>query len=316
MASPIFPGVGTQSRIAQVIQNDNDLRLRQEALNRQSGQGLLSTGLQGVLGIGQLTNEAVQAALDREQRGTLADAERAAAIARITATGEQARETQAGLAGLQTTEAQRVEGVDLTERQRVETRGEPGGADFIERVRQEVVRGGQEKDLADIRLRGQLEGGPVAAERLRQENLPEELRQRRESAAEEAATAQEFARDPITFIEDQLVALLETVQVMTRAGQGLRGQAALESQLPGLLELYDFFLQGDPEGAARAPTLELFRGLRAQKEVDAAEPVEDAAARAARLRQEALDNQGLPFFVPGDQGSGTTGVGFGPGRPF
>lgn len=64
---PIFPGVGTRSRIADVQAQQSQLGLQQEALNRQSGQQLLElltgTGLQ----TGDLINQIIQAQLGREQ---------------------------------------------------------------------------------------------------------------------------------------------------------------------------------------------------------------------------------------------------------
>ncbi len=68
MVQPIFPGVGTQSRIADVIQRDNELSLRQEALNRQSGQDLLGLGVNTALSVGSLVEQAQRAARERELR--------------------------------------------------------------------------------------------------------------------------------------------------------------------------------------------------------------------------------------------------------
>lgn len=68
MVQPIFPGVGTRSRIADVIQRDNELSLRQEALNRQSGQDLLGLGVSTALGVGSLVEQAERAARERELR--------------------------------------------------------------------------------------------------------------------------------------------------------------------------------------------------------------------------------------------------------
>ena len=68
MVQPIFPGVGTRSRIADVIQRDNELSLRQEALNRQSGQELLGLGVGTALSVGQIVEQAERAARERELR--------------------------------------------------------------------------------------------------------------------------------------------------------------------------------------------------------------------------------------------------------
>lgn len=93
MASPIFPGVGTRSRIADVFQGQSQLDLQQEALNRQSGAQLLqlltSTGLQ----TGDLINQIQQAQLGREAQASEGLAERSAALGRIQEGGVQDRLT-------------------------------------------------------------------------------------------------------------------------------------------------------------------------------------------------------------------------------
>ena len=79
MVQPIFPGVGTQSRIAQTLQAESDLRLRQEALNRQSGQDLLGLGLGTSLSLSQLREQAQRADADRQARSIEAGRAQAAA---------------------------------------------------------------------------------------------------------------------------------------------------------------------------------------------------------------------------------------------
>ena len=65
MAPPVFPGVGTQSRIADVLGQQSAFNFQNEALNRRSGQALLSF----------LTNAGIDIA-DLRQRATEAEAQR------------------------------------------------------------------------------------------------------------------------------------------------------------------------------------------------------------------------------------------------
>ncbi len=309
MVSPIFPGVGTQSRVAQVIQADNELRLRQEALNRQSGQNLLETGVQTGFGV----NQAIQQVLDRQAAEREAAATRTAALTEISRTGQERRLTQGQLASLGRKEAERVEGVTERELLRQERRVAPGGEEFLlERLRNEERDAAAER-LANIRIRGQLEGGPVAAARVAIEDRPGRLREEEESQRRTAQIAVDFARDPIKFLEEELKQILTTVQKLKESGRLDEAETVRTTDIPQLLDLYEQQLQADPTN--RSPSLDLFLEQRRERErtagvaADAAaadQTLEDAAARASRLRQQ----DQLPFFVP-------QGVpGFGPGRPF
>lgn len=83
MVSPVFPGVGTQSRIADVQAQQSAFNLANERLNRESGQDLLQLLAQAGLGAGGLATESIQAQLDREARATEGEAARAGALEQI-----------------------------------------------------------------------------------------------------------------------------------------------------------------------------------------------------------------------------------------
>jgi len=66
MASPIFPGVGTQSRVADVQVAQSRLSLQQEQQNRQSGLALLGLLSKTGIDIGSLIQQSREAGAQRE----------------------------------------------------------------------------------------------------------------------------------------------------------------------------------------------------------------------------------------------------------
>ena len=78
MASPIFPGVGTRSRIADVQAGQSSFNLQQEALNRQSGQQLLQLLASSGIDIADIVERSRQAGAQRAFAGEQAGLDRAA----------------------------------------------------------------------------------------------------------------------------------------------------------------------------------------------------------------------------------------------
>lgn len=77
-STPRFPGVGTQSRVAGVFQGQSQLNLQQEALNRQSGQQLLSLLANSGIDIADLVERSRQAGIQRAFVGEEGKLDRAA----------------------------------------------------------------------------------------------------------------------------------------------------------------------------------------------------------------------------------------------
>lgn len=158
MVQPIFPGVGTRSRIAQTIQADNELQLRQEALNRQSGQDLLGLGVGTALSVGQLVEQAERAARERELRQREGELDR---VARLGVTEAQIA-GRADVAGIGAASSERIQAagdIALGERQGISQKflGGESGLERAARLLAQTTRGRLDVGLEASRRAGALD---------------------------------------------------------------------------------------------------------------------------------------------------------------
>jgi hypothetical protein len=222
MVQPFFPGVGTQSRIADVIQRDNELSLRQEALNRQSGQAFLGLGAELGLGIAGTVEQAQRAAQQRELVAREANLDR---IARGEVSTAQIA-GRADVAGIGATSAEliaRNRELGLDTRQGVEQTflGEESGFERAARQRLQILKSDFDIGIEESRREGALE---VAEEGTLGRVLAQKVGGA--LAAEEGVLNREQALKEIEARGREARALQEVAQAGSVALQGMQDLAA------------------------------------------------------------------------------------------
>ncbi len=186
MASPIFPGVGTRSRIADVFQGQGELDLQQEALNRQSGQQLLQLLTQAGFQTADLATRISEGNLEREAAQRRAETQAGASTAAATERGLQARQTAAAAFDrtavapedqFDTTAAQlKIEATQLAEKELLRNAGTRGAAavtvEQIELLANQIFRADlRSLALSDIESAMLSETGRIMVDELRREGV-------------------------------------------------------------------------------------------------------------------------------------------------
>lgn len=186
MAPPIFPGVGTRSRLADVFQGQNELGLQEEALNRQSGQQLLQLLTQAGFQTGDLVTRISEGNLEREAALGRTETQAAGQLAATTERGVQARLTdQAAFEREALAPADRfdtkaaelkIEATSLAEQRLLKEAGGPGATpvtfEEIEKLANEIFRADlRALTLSNLEEAALSETGRIMIDELRREGV-------------------------------------------------------------------------------------------------------------------------------------------------
>lgn len=354
MVVPRLPGVGNQSRLAATQLALGDQDFRQEALNRSSGQQLLSLLAGTGLAVGDQVSGVIQQGLDRTQRreesalerasrlseisskagfnksaasalagteATAAGLSRAGRLAEIAGTGTEARLTGAAAERGRATTAETARKAALEELLRQETRQEDVLAPRAAGIAEALAAAQLEQRVvpANIASNALESFGPLAAERFKFD--PTRIKElgglETELAVNQARALRDVSREEVILLEQAYKDIIEVIQNLESKNLDEEAQVIAERDIPALLRLH-------PDAAQASPFLKPIADAMIQDDIDRAaaldtadqlQGAEDAARRAARFRATQEQENQLPVFVPG--GGGPRGsFGFGPGRPF